>query len=332
MAVMHRTDGKVWRLSIRAVLALALAWLSFAASAQTYPARTVRIIVGYTPGSPSDSVARVLAQNLGTTWGQPVVVENRPGAGGNIGSELVAKSEPDGYTLLLTASGPIVVNVSLFGKLPFDPIRDFAPVTMVYLTPTALYVQASLPVNSVSDLIAYIKSRPGKLNYSTTGEGTPLHLAAEMLKQRAGLDVVHIAYKGGPEMTAAVLSGEVTFNFNGLIAMPLVRAGKLKALGVATLQRSPLAPDVPTIAESGLPGFDVNAWGGLFVPARTPKEIVAKLHDDVVKGLADVGVRTRLTGLGVEPVGNSSEEFAKQIRSEIPRWAQVIKLAGIRIQ
>jgi tripartite-type tricarboxylate transporter receptor subunit TctC len=300
--------------------------------AQAYPSKPVRIVVGITPGSPSDSIARLLAQGLGAAWGQPVVVENRPGAGGNIGADTVAKSEPDGHSMLLTASGPIVVNISLMEKLPFDPLKDFAPVTMVYTTPMILTAPPALPVSSVAELIDYARARPGKLNYSSTGAGTPLHLAAELLKQRAGLDVLHVPYKGGPESTAAVMNGEVAFNFNGLFVMPFVQAGKLKALGVASQQRTRLAPDLPTIAESGVPGFDVNAWGGLFLQGRTPQGIVARVQGDVVRLLGDPGLRAKMMGVGVEPIGNSTEEFTRQIRAEIPRWAQVIKAAGIRPQ
>ena len=316
----------------RACATLALAATVFAASAQTYPSRPVRLIVPNAPGGPVDSVARVLVQNLGSAWGHPLVIENRLGAGGNIGTDAVAKAEPDGYTLLMTPSAPITVNVSLFAKVPYDPIRDFAPVTVVYSGPIILTVPAALPVNSVSDLIAYIRGRPGQLNYSSAGHGTQPHLAAELLKQRSRLDVVHVLYRGGPEMTAAVVSGDVVFNFNGLIAMPLVRAGKLKVLAIAAAKRSTLAPEVPTFAEAGLPGFEVNAWGGLFAPARTAQDLVAKLREDVVKVLSDPAVRARLAGIGVEPIGNSSEEFAAQIRAEIAHWAQVIKSAGIQVQ
>ena len=195
-----------------------------------------------------------------------------------------------------------------------------------------LIVSAALPVNSVSELIDYVKARPGKLNYSSTGHGTPLHLAAELLKQRAGLDVVHVTYKGGPEMAVATITGEIAFNFNGLFVMPQVRAGKLKALGVASLQRARLVPEVPTLAESGLPGFDVNAWGGLFLPVKTPREIVAVIHRDMIRVLGDITIRNRLIGLGIEPVGNTPEEFSAQIAAEIPYWAKVIKSAGITLQ
>lgn len=319
------------RNSLLNTLAIALVSLPLAVLAQTYPAKTVRILVGITPGSPSDSVARLLAQHLSSTWGQPVVVENRPGVGGNIAVDMLAKAEPDGHTLAITPSGPIVVNVSLM-KLSYDPVKDLTPVTMVYSTPVILTVAASLPVNSVGELVAYVKGRPGKLNYGSAGIGSFLHLAGEMFKQRASLDAVHVPYKGGPESMAALLSGDVAFNFTGLFVMPQVQAGKLKALAMTSLQRTRLAPEVPTMVEAGFPGFEANAWGGLFLPARTPAQITKKVHADVLQALADAGVRSGMMKVGVEPVGNTAEEFDSQIKAEIPRWAQLIRSAGIKAQ
>ena len=302
------------------------------ASAQTYPAKPVKIIVPYAPGGPADSVARIVAPNLSRYWDQPAVVENRPGAAGNVGADVVAKSNPDGYTLMLSSNGPIVINVSLYAKMPFDPAKDLVPVTTIWSAPQLLVTGATLPVNSVSELVDYIRSRPGKLNYASPGSGTPPHLAAELFKFRAGLDVVHIPYKGGPGMTMAVLSGEAAFTVHGINVMPLARAGKLKALAVTSIKRSSLVPELPTIAESGFPGFEVDQWGGLFAPAGTPGEILAKLRDDVSKALSDPDTRARLAALGATPLSLSPEAFAAQIRTETAHWAQVIKTAGIQAQ
>ncbi|MSQ73238.1 MAG: tripartite tricarboxylate transporter substrate binding protein [Betaproteobacteria bacterium] len=316
----------------RFLVAFALAGFSVAGWAQAYPNKSVRIIVPNGPGGPVDSVTRILGPGLSSAWGQPVLIENRAGAGGNIGADAVARATPDGYTLMITPSAPIVVNLTLFGSLPFDPIKDFIPVTMIYATPVVLTVPASLPVNSVSELIAYIKSRPGKLNYSSGGSGTAPHIAAEMFKSAADLDVVHVPYKTGGEMTTAVVTGDVAFSFNGLLVMPLVRAGKMKVLGVATLQRTALAPELPTFVESGLKDFEVSSWGGLFVPARTPAEVVSRLHADVTKLLTDPGIRSRMAAVGVEAVGNSSAAFAEQIRTESVSLARIIKSAGMKAQ
>jgi tripartite-type tricarboxylate transporter receptor subunit TctC len=318
---------------MRTIVALAALVFAVAVAAQDFPSRTARMIVPNAPGGPVDSVSRVLSQHLAKAWQQPVIVENRPGAGGNIGTDAVAKAVPDGYTLLVTPSGPIVANKWLYRSLPFDPERDLAPVSLLYSTPLIITVPASLPANTIGELIRYIKERPGKLNFASGGVGTPVHLAGELLKQAAGLDIVHVLYKGGPQMTAAVVSGGVVFNFNGLIAMPLVQAGKLKALGLAALRRTPLAPEVPTFGESGGPsGFEVNAWGGLFAPAGTPPALIKRLRDDFAAALQSPENRTRLHGIGVEPVGNTPSEFAEQIRAESAHWARVIKTAGIAPQ
>ncbi len=314
-----------------AVLAVCCTWAS-GASAQTYPSRAVRMVVPYTPGGPADGVARVLSESLSKRWGQPVVVENRPGAGGNIGTNDVAKANPDGYTLLLTQNGPLVINGALYENMPFNPIRDLQPISTVFWAPTVLIVPTLLPVSSVAEFIAYAKQRPGKLNFSSGGSGTLPHLVGELFNRRAGLDIVHIPYKGGPDMTAAVIVGDVAYNFNGLNILPLVQAGKIKALAVSSIKRTALAPELPTIAESGLPGFDVTSWGAVMAPAKTPQEIVSRLHDDLAEVLSDQDVKRRLEVFGVEPVSSTPEELAAQIRSESAHWQEVVKSAGVRLQ
>ncbi|MSQ70066.1 MAG: tripartite tricarboxylate transporter substrate binding protein [Betaproteobacteria bacterium] len=309
---------------------IGLAALPLDAAAQTYPERPVKMIVPYTPGGLADGAARVLVQGLTRFWSQPVVIENRPGADGGIGSELVARAAPDGYTLLFAANGPLVINPALYANLRYDPARDFAPITIVYWSPQVLIVPPMLPVNSVAELIAYIKGRPGKLNFSSAGIGSPPHLAGELFKIGAGLDVVHVPYKGGPEMTTAVMTGDVAYNFTGLNVMPLVRSGKVKVLAVSSAIRSALAPDLPTIAASGIPGYEVSVWGGVLAPAKTPQDIVLKVHADMTRVLSDPESKPKFNAVGLEPVGNKPEEFAAQIKAETVRWAGVIKSAGIQ--
>lgn len=317
------------RIACRVLVAAMLA-AAGVAQAQSYPARVVKMVVSYAPGGQIDGVARLVANELGKLWGQPVVIENRAGADGNIGTDAVAKSLPDGYTLLFTANGPLTINASLFGKMPFDPVRDLVPVTRTHEAPLVLVVPASLPVASMQELITYLKTRPGKLNYSSAGNGTTTHLAGELFKLGAGVDVVHVPYKGGADMTTAVITGDAAFNIGGLNFQALVRAGKVKALAVSGQKRFSLAPELPTMIEAGLPDFEVVVWGGLVVPAKTPQDIVAKVSRDTVRVLGLAEIRQKLNAAGVEPVGNTPEEFAAQIRVESARWARVIKAAGIQ--
>ena len=297
----------------------------------TYPSRVVKFIVPNTTGGPVDTTARLLADQLKNVWRQPVIVENRPGAGGNLGADAVAKAVPDGHTLLFTASGPLVINRSLYGSLPFDPATDLAPVTIAYSTPLVLTTPSSFPGQTVADLVRHARENPGKLNYSTGGAGTPPHLAAEMFKLMAGIDVLHVPYRGGTEMTMAVLKGEVLFSFNGMLVMPMVENNQMKALAVTTLTRSALAPDLPTMVEAGFPGFDVNGWGGLLAPAATPKQIVDKLYADVTQVLADPNIRAKMALVRIEPVGSSIQEFSDRIRDESAYWARLIKSANIKV-
>jgi tripartite-type tricarboxylate transporter receptor subunit TctC len=298
---------------------------------QPYPNRLVRIIVPNTTGGPVDLTARLLADRLSQMWGQPVIIDNRPGAGGNIGTAIVAKADPDGYVLLLTPNAPLIANPSLYSNLPFDPEADFAPITVVYTSPLVLTVSPTIPANSVAELVKYIKDRPGQLNFASGGIGTPPHLAAELLKVAAGLDVVHVPYRGGAEMTLATTKGDVAFSFNGLLVMPLVQGGQMKAIAVASPKRSALAPDLPSMSESGYPDFDVASWGFFLAPAKTPPANIRKLHDDTVKALNEPGIRTKMIAAGIEPVGNESEELKAQIKTDGAYWSKVIKTAHIHI-
>jgi len=298
--------------------------------AQSYPARPIRMIVAYPPGGGTDIVGRMMGQKLGENLGQTVVVDNRGGATGNIGTEIAAHATADGYTLLMGNVAPNAINVSLFKKLPFDPVKDFAPVSLVAVTPNILVVQPSSPVKTVKDLIALAKSKPGTLNFPSAGVGSSSHLAGEMLKSIAGIDMVHVPYKGGGPALVALLSGQVQLMFATLpAAMPHVKSGKLRPVAVTTSHRSQALPELPTIAESGVPGYEAATWYGLLAPAGTPKAIVDRLHAEIVKILA-TDTRQRLAAQGFEPAGTTPAEFAGYIKSEIVKWGKVIKAAGIR--
>ncbi len=300
-----------------------------AQAADTYPSRPIRMIVAYPPGGGTDQVGRVMADQLSQTLGQNVVVDNRGGATGNIGTELAARAVPDGYTLLMGNVAPNAVNVSLFKKLGFDPVRDFAPVSLVAVTPNILVTNPSIPVKTVKELIAYAKAKPGALNFPSAGVGSSSHLAGEMLKSMTGISMVHIPFKGGGPALVAVIAGEVQIMFATMpAAMPHVKSGKVKPVAVTTAKRSQAMPDLPTIAESGVKGYEASTWYGLLAPARTPQAIVTRLHGNTVKILAGP-TRQRLEVQGFEPEGGSPAEFTAYIKSEIIKWAKVIKDAGI---
>lgn len=300
-----------------------------AQAADTYPSRPIRMIVAYPPGGGTDQVGRVMADQLSQTLGQNVVVDNRGGATGNIGTELAARAVPDGYTLLMGNVAPNAVNVSLFKKLGFDPVRDFAPVSLVAVTPNILVTNPSIPVKTVKELIAYAKAKPGALNFPSAGVGSSSHLAGEMLKSMTGISMVHIPFKGGGPALVAVIAGEVQIMFATMpAAMPHVKSGKVKPVAVTTTKRSQAMPDLPTIAESGVKGYEASTWYGLLAPARTPQAIVTRLHGDTVKILAGP-TRQRLEVQGFEPEGGTPAEFTAYIKSEIIKWAKVIKDAGI---
>ena len=299
------------------------------AAQTTYPEKPIRMIVGLPAGSQNDTVARLLGQKFAVAWGKPVVIDNVTGAAGNIAADRVAKAAPDGYTLLLAAS-PLVINSSLY-KLAFDPVKDFAPVSQVVVTANMLVVHNAVPAKSVKELVALAKAQPGRLTFASGGSGTGNHMAAELFKSVADLDIRHIPYKGVFAAIPDLIAGRVTMMFSPIAnVLPVVREGKMRALAVASLKRSPAVPEMPTIAESGYPGFEVTGFYGLLAPARTPATIVGKLHLETVKALALPDVRAKLTDLGMEGVGNSPDAFAALIKSEIPKWAKVIKEAGIK--
>lgn len=318
------------KMSKTLVIALVLCGAgALAQAADPYPSRPIRMIVAYPPGGGTDQVGRVMADQLSQTLGQNVVVDNRGGATGNIGTELAARAVPDGYTLLMGNVAPNAVNISLFKKLGFDPVKDFEPVSLVAVTPNILVAHPSIPVKTIKELIAYARAKPGALNFPSAGVGSSSHLAGEMLKSMTGISMVHIPFKGGGPALVAVIAGEVQIMFATMpAAMPHVKSGKVKPVAVTTAKRSQAMPELPTIAESGIKGYEASTWYGLLAPARTPQPIINRLHGDTVKILAGP-TRQRLEVQGFEPEGGTPAEFAAYIKSEITKWAKVIKDAGI---
>ncbi|HET9734130.1 MAG TPA: tripartite tricarboxylate transporter substrate binding protein [Burkholderiales bacterium] len=324
----HQGNGN--RSLARLGVFVALLATATAALAQAYPTRPVRLVVGFTPGGGVDINARMLAPRLSEYLGQQVVVENRPGAGTNIANELVAKSAPDGHTLLVNTPA-IAINMSLYRNLPFDTLRDFAPISVISESPNVLVVNAKLPVQNVKDLIAMARSSPGKLNYSSAGVGTTQHLAAELFKLRTGTFIVHIPYKGTAPSLAGLIGGEVEMSFANIPSIQAhLKSGRLRALAVTAGKRDPQIPDVPTMKEAGLEGVEVVVWYGVFAPAGTPKEIVQKLATGIQRATRDPETSRRLLEQGAVPVGNTPEEFAKLVREEVARWAEVVKVSGAR--
>jgi tripartite-type tricarboxylate transporter receptor subunit TctC len=299
--------------------------------AQPYPSKPIRFVVPYPAGGPLDSVARLLGQKVSESTHQPVIVNNKPGAGGNIGADAVAKAPPDGYTILMGAVATHAINPTLYASIPYDPIKDFIPVTQIASTPNVLVVNPAVPAGNVREFIAYAKANPGKLNFGSGSTGSAGHLAGELFKAMAGIDMTHVPYKGAAPAMNDLIGGQIQLMFDNLASsLAQVRAGKVRALAVTTAKRSALAPELPTIAESGLPGFDINTWFGIFVPARTPHEIVERLHAEFTKALAAPDIRERMLNLGAEPVGGSSAEFAAYIRAESGKYARIIKASGAR--
>jgi tripartite-type tricarboxylate transporter receptor subunit TctC len=317
--------------SIAVASACAIAFGATHALSETFPTKPVRMIVPFAAGGGADIVGRLVAQKLGDGWGQTVVVDNRPGAGGNIGTEIVARAPADGYTLLLVGPNH-TVNISLFSKIPYDPVNDFAPVSVVTSAPYLLLVNPSVGVNTVADFIALAKARPGKILYASAGNGTAGHLGMELIKTMAGIDVVHIPYKGSPPALTDLLAGQVSAAFdNVLSSAPHVKAGKLRAIAVSTSKRSSAMPDVPTVAESGLPGFEVAVWQGILAPAGTPRSTVDALHAAIITALARPDMKGRMAANGTDIIGNSPAEFAAFIKSDIVKWAKVVKNSGARV-
>jgi tripartite-type tricarboxylate transporter receptor subunit TctC len=300
------------------------------AAAQGYPSKPIRWIAPFPPGGPVDLLARTVGQKLSESWAQPVVIENRPGAAGNLGVEQAAKAPPDGYTLVIVPTGNIVVNPTLFPKLPYKQ-SDLAPVTMLATVENVLVVHPSVPASSFQELVAHAKANPGKLTFASPGAGAQAHLAGELIKLTAGIDMVHVPYKGiGPALND-LIGGQVSMMFSQLSsALPHVRSGKLRAIGIASLKRSAVMPELPTIAEQGIPGFEAVSWYALMVPAGTPPEIISRLHAETARIVKLPDVREKLAALGADPVGNSPEELAATIRNESARWADVIRRQGIK--
>jgi len=313
---------------VLAVSAIVTAGLAFPQA--NYPEKPIRIIVGFPAGSSPDITARHLGQKLAESWAKSVVVDNVPGAAGNIAAERVAKEVPDGYTLALAVNAQVIINPSLY-KLPYDPVRDFAPVLQVGVSPNILVVHSVVPAKTLRELVTLARARPGEITFASGGSGSSPHLAAELLKTAAGLDILHIPYKGVIVAVPDLLAGRVMMMFSPIsVVLPLVRDGKLRPLAVTSLRRSPVAPNVPTIDESGYPGFEATVWYGLLAPAGTTATIVRKLHLETVRVLALPEVRAKLADLGIEVIGNSPEEFAAAIKSEIPKWAKLLKDSGIK--
>lgn len=300
------------------------------AAQMTYPEKSIRMVVGFPPGSQPDTVARLLSQKLVEALGKAIVVDNATGAAGNIAADRVAKAAPDGYTLGLLVQGQLAINPSLY-KVAYEPMKDFAPISQVTASPNMLVVNNTVPAKSVKELVALAKAQAGGLTFASGGSGSSTHMAAELFKSVAGLDIRHIPYKGGAAAIPDLLGGRVTMMFGPTsVVLPLARDGKLRALAVTSLVRSTAAPELPTIAESGYPGFEAATWSALLAPARTPAAIVRKLHLETVKALALPDLRAKLADLGLEAIGDSPDELATVIKTEIPKWAKVIKDAGIK--
>jgi len=316
---------------MRRLLLALLCALPLVAAAQAYPSKPIRFVVPYPAGGPLDTVARLLGQKVSESVKQPVIVENKAGAGGNIGADAVAKSPADGYTILMGAVATHAINPTLYAHIPYDPVRDFIPVTQVASTPNVLVVNPSVPAANVKEFIAYAKAHPGKLNFGSGSTGSAGHLAGELFKAQAGVEMTHVPYKGAAPAMNDLIGGQIQLMFDNLAsALGQVRAGRVRALAVTTAKRTSLAPDLPTIAESGLPGFDINTWFGIFVPANTPREIVDRLHDEFARALGATDVREKMLALGAEPAGSRPDEFASYIRGEAEKYARVIKASGAR--
>lgn len=304
---------------------------ALAQTAATFPAKPVRFIAPFPPGGSTDLLARLVAIKLTEAWGQQVTVENRGGAGGTIGVELAARAAPDGYTIVMGHVGTFGFNPTLYPKLPYDAIRDFAPITVLATVPNGMAVHPSLPVKTARDFVALAKAKPGELLYASGGSGSASHLAGEYFKLLTKIDMVHVPYKGtGPAMIS-MISGQTTMTITGMVAlMPHVKSNRLKLLGVATMKRLSIMPDIPTINESGVPGYDANQWYGVLTQAAVPRDIIAKLHADIVKVLARPDIKERLAADGAEAVANTPEQFAAHIKAEIARWAPVVKASGAK--
>ena len=320
----------------RALIGLSILLGSFAVHAQTnssWPRETIRIVVSFTPGGAPDTLARVLAEDWQKTLGVPILVENRPGHGGNIGADLVAKSNPDGYTLLIGTVGIHAINGALYEKLPYDPIADFTPISFLASTPNVLIVNKQLGVQSLKELITLAKSKPNELTFGSSGTGTSIHMSGELFKDLAGVQIRHIPYKGRAQSLPDLVSGRISMLFDNLAsAQPLIRANEVIALGVTTLKRSPSAPDIPTLAEQGLRGFEAVSWFSLMAPAKLPKEIQARLNQLTAQTLSKPEIRSRLSNGGLDPNPGSPEELSRYIQQEASKWRKIVQQSGARAE
>jgi tripartite-type tricarboxylate transporter receptor subunit TctC len=300
--------------------------------AADYPSHPVSLVVGFTPGGPSDVLARVLGKKLDQILGQPVVIDNRPGAGGNIAAEVVARAAPDGYTLLMGNNSILATNAVLYKKVAFDPIKDFEPIALIGSQANILVLNPNVPARSLVELIALAKANPGKLNFASSGHGAAAHLAGELFKSRAGVDIVHVAYKGGAPALQDVIAGHVQMIFaTAASVVGHIQSGAVRPIAVTTPRRTSVLPDIPTVAELGLPGFDATTWHGLVAPAGTPREVIAALNKATNDALKSPEVQKSLADLGVDIIGGSSEEFAAYIKSEIPKWTAIVKASGAKL-
>jgi len=318
--------------SAAAVVAALFAATAFGQhAANTYPNRPLRIIVTFPPGGPTDIIARAVGQKLAEAWGQPVVVDNRPGAGGNIGTDLAAKSAPDGYTLVLSNFGPLAISPFVYSKLPYDPLKDLTPITMAATSWFFVVTNPAVPAMTLKELIALAKAKPGQLAFSSSGNASPSHLAGALFQSSAGIKLIHVPYKGGAPAVSAVIGGEVQIAIESPPPIvPQVKAGKLRALGAARANRSPLLPDVPTVSEAGLPGFEVGSWYGFHAPAGTPKAVIDKLHAEMVKAMNTPEMRERFANVGAETIANTPAQYGAFVEAELKKWGAVIKAAGVK--
>ncbi|MBC7782063.1 MAG: tripartite tricarboxylate transporter substrate binding protein [Proteobacteria bacterium] len=318
--------------STAASVTMFCAFVAGSSFAQPYPTRQITMVVAAAAGGPTDIVGRLVGQMLTESLGQSVVVENRTGAGLTVGTAHAARAKPDGYTLTIASPSSHSIAPGLYASLPYDPIKDFEPISLLFTSPTALVVNPALPAKTLKEFIAYAKSRPGQLNYGSGGNGTTSHLTAELFKTTAGVDLVHVPYKGSGPASTDLIAGQVQMMFQGLhLALPFIKAGKLRTFGVTSAQRSSMAPDLPTLDEAGLPGFSVNTWYGVMAPAGTPKPVIAQLNGALLKAINAPGIRQKLTDQGLVAVGTTPEEFAALIQEELRVWAKVIKQSGARV-
>lgn len=327
------THSRRVRAAILGGIAFAFALAASSAAAQsTYPTRPISFVIGFSAGGTTDIVARIVGEELRKTLAQPIVIENRPGAGGNIGASIVAKAKPDGYTLLVGSVGPLAINASLYAKMPYDNLKDFTPVTLIVHVPNMLVVNPSaMPVNSFAEFIALLKANPGKYFFASTGTGTSSHLSGEQLKIMAGIEATHVPYKGAVALNDVLAGEQVHFMFATIPSViEFVRAGRLRALAVTSKSRSAAMPEIPTVAESGFPDFEASSWFGLLGPAGMPRDIVSKLQGEVARALKIPEIRDKLVAQGADPVGSSAEEFAAYIRDETTRWSKVVKSSGVK--